>query len=85
MTDHTTTTDPAAVAELMRWARESRPPIAETTAACVRRLEAENARLRARNAELRGAAESVLEASDEFRAGMGLEWEGVACWWNCAA
>jgi hypothetical protein len=76
MTDHTTTTDPDDVAELLRWARESRPAMGETTAAYVRRLEAEIARLRAHNAELRRAAEGVLEASDEFRAGMGPEWQG---------
>jgi hypothetical protein len=50
MTDKTTTTDPADVAELLRWARESRgrPAMAETTAGCIRRLEAENERLRER-------------------------------------
>jgi hypothetical protein len=50
-------TDPADVAELLRWARESRsrPAMAETTAACVRRLEARNTELEAENARLREA------------------------------
>jgi hypothetical protein len=37
---------------------------------------AEIERLEARVAELEKATASVLEASDEFRAGMGPEWEG---------
>jgi hypothetical protein len=48
----------------------------ETTTPFSAWASAEIARLEAHKAELRRAAEGVLEASDEFRAGMGPEWEG---------
>jgi hypothetical protein len=60
----TTTTNPADVAELLRWARENRPTMAETTAGCIRRLEAENARLRARIEDLE---QQILVALGEVR------------------
>lgn len=68
MADNTTTHDPAAVAELLGWAREMRPAMAETTEASIRRLVTTCTSLRAELAERGRSVARLIAENASLRA-----------------